>query len=373
MAALIPKRTVRAIHLRGGIVNIDSHHAATYVVARLAGFSHHDAEIVAHASEYVDDATNDGMIQFDNSASYHRICSAHRMLDYRNVESVRSARVWVPFHFLPGNGGLPEGQDPPGGLVDKLICRKDSPIARAMIRTAITERNKPYGLHRLGIAAHVYTDTWAHQGFTGTIHPVNVASDLVNEKGEPDLAMSERIQRYFLSKTVPLGHGCVLGQPDRPYLVWGYKNGRGETIHRNNPKDYVEAFEALYVAFRRYLLGNADAAVGGIPEPDRTVIEAMIRTFSDPSEHVRHKQWLHVIAQGSFSFGKAELTYIGKGEGSWKHQALGTVKETDDEDDVFPYRPEFLHSNWKLFHDALKVHQFHVVHELLPRFGICTA
>ena len=151
-------------YIYGGIVNIDSHHAATYVVTRLAGFSHHDAEIVAHASEYVDDATNDGMIQFDNSASYHRICSAPDAR-HRNVESVRSARVWVPFHFLPGNGGLPEGQDPPGGLVDKLICRKDSPIARAMIRTAITERNKPYGLHRLGIAAHVYTDTWAHQDY----------------------------------------------------------------------------------------------------------------------------------------------------------------------------------------------------------------
>ncbi len=354
-------------------MNIDAHHATTYVIARLSGFSHQDAEIVAYSAEYVDDATNDGVIRFDNGATYHRICSAHRMLDYRNVESLRSARVWVPFHFLPGNGGLPEGVDPDGAFIEKLICRPDSPIARAMFATTIAERGKPYGLHRLGIAAHVYTDTWAHQGFTGTTHDVNAARDLVNDKGEPDLPMTERIQRFFVAKAVPLGHGSVLGHPDRPYLVWGYTNGRGERIIRDNPKDYIAAFEALCKMFRRYLLGNPHAEVPGIPEPDRTVVEAMIRTLTDPSEHVRHRQWLNVIAQGGFSFGKVALTYIAKGEGSWKHQALGTVKETDDEDDVFPYRHEFLKSNWKLFHDALKAHQFHIVHELLPRFRICTA
>ena len=50
-------------------MDIDSHHAGTYVVARLAGMTHRDAEIVAYSAQYVDDATNEGVIRFDTGAS----------------------------------------------------------------------------------------------------------------------------------------------------------------------------------------------------------------------------------------------------------------------------------------------------------------
>ena len=354
-------------------MDIDSHHAGTYVVARLAGMSHRDAEIVAYCAQYVDDATNEGVIRFDTGASYLRICSAHKMLDYRNAESLASAKVWVPFHFLPGNGGLPAGQNPKGGYVDKLICKPDSPVAKDMVRAAIQGQAAPFALHRLGITAHVYADTWTHQGFTGTNHEVNKASDLINANGAPDVSMMNRLKGFFVSSALPLGHGAVLGHPDRPHLVWGYTNGRGEKILRNNPQDFIIAYDAMCQMFRRYLVNNPDAVVPGLPEPDRTLITALFRTLTDSNGYVRHKQWLDALAQGHFSFGKVNLSYAPKGEGSWKHAALGTLKEIDDEDEIFAFRPEFLQSDWKLFHDALQLHRFHVVHELLPRYGICTA
>ena len=46
-------------------MRIDFHHAATYVAARLAGFAHPEADIVAHAAQHVDDATSSGLILFD--------------------------------------------------------------------------------------------------------------------------------------------------------------------------------------------------------------------------------------------------------------------------------------------------------------------
>ncbi len=358
-------------------MDIDAHHAGTYVVARLAGISHREAEIIAHAAQYVDDATNEGVIHFDNGAMYRRICSAHKMLDYRNTESLASARVWVPFHFLPGNGGLPAGQEPAANAasstIEKMICRADSPVAQDMVRDAILAHGSPYALHRLGITAHVYVDTWAHQGFSGTNHEWNRASDLIGADGTPDVSMMSRLKGFFISNSWPLGHGAVLGHPDRPYLIWGYVNGRGEKVLRNNPQDYLTAFDAMCKMFRRYLLRNPDAEVPGLLDPDRTLITALFRTLTDPDGEVRHKQWLDALSQGHFSFGKVILTYQPKGEGSWKHQALQTVKEVDDEDDVFPFHPDFFRSNWKLFHDALIRHQFHVVHEILPRYGICTA
>ena len=41
-------------------MQIDFHHAVTYVAARLAGFSANDAGIIAHSAQYVDDAVNAG-------------------------------------------------------------------------------------------------------------------------------------------------------------------------------------------------------------------------------------------------------------------------------------------------------------------------
>jgi hypothetical protein len=62
-------------------VQIDFHHATTYVLARLAGFTHEQADVIAHSAEYVDDATNDGLVRFDNGALSRRLASAHKMLE----------------------------------------------------------------------------------------------------------------------------------------------------------------------------------------------------------------------------------------------------------------------------------------------------
>ena len=90
-------------------MQIDFHHTATYVAARAAGFGHREAETVAYCAQYVDDAVNSGTIQFLNGAMYSRISSAHKMLDYRNFEKLANHHVWLPFHFLPGNGGRRAG------------------------------------------------------------------------------------------------------------------------------------------------------------------------------------------------------------------------------------------------------------------------
>jgi hypothetical protein len=85
-------------------MQIDFHHTVTYVVARLAGFAHEDASTVAYASQYVDDSTNKGTIQFDNGKTFDRIASAHTVLDVpHNRINDEDYQVWVPFHFLPGN------------------------------------------------------------------------------------------------------------------------------------------------------------------------------------------------------------------------------------------------------------------------------
>ena len=50
-------------------MQIDFHHAVTYVAARVAGFVHWEADIIACAAQYVDDATSSGVVRGPNPAS----------------------------------------------------------------------------------------------------------------------------------------------------------------------------------------------------------------------------------------------------------------------------------------------------------------
>lgn len=354
-------------------MQIDFHHAATYVIARLAGLSAAEAEIVAYSAQYVDDATHSGLIRFDNGAMYHHISPAHRALDYRNFNELSNHYVWVPFHFLPGNGGLPAGQSPPGGFIEKLICWPDSPVAHDLLRACIEARHAPSGLHRLGITLHIYADTWAHQGFSGVKHAYNRASHIQDADGRPDLELSDRLKNYFVNEALPLGHGTVLSNPDLPFLVWSYENGRGNRVHRDNPRDYLRAAERLFIAIGRYVAGDADATVRELAPADRAVMERLFRGLTSRNSHVRHAGWLAAIAAGEFSFGPERIGYLAEGEGSWKQQALGACTEIDERLQIFPYHEGFLRSDWKLFHDAVQAHRLHLVQSILPRYGICVA
>ena len=132
-------------------MQIDFHHGVTYIVARLAGFDHSAASTIAYSAQYVDDATNAGLIYFDNGAVFEHFSSAHKLLDYRNFRQLAHHQVWIPFHFLPGNGGLPAGQSPEEPLTNKLICRPNSYVAQDMLVECIHQRHTPHSLHRLGI------------------------------------------------------------------------------------------------------------------------------------------------------------------------------------------------------------------------------
>jgi hypothetical protein len=140
---------------------------------------------------------------------------------------------------------------------------------------------------------------------------------------------------------------------------------------RDNPKDFLDAADHLCKAIRRYQLGNAEAPVAGILEPDKRLIAHMLKTIVEDDRQARYQQWVQAIAEGKFSFGKATISYVAKGKNSWKHQALGTERAVDLEDETFSYQTAFLNTNWKRFHDALQAHHFYVLHELLPHYGIC--
>jgi len=351
-------------------MQIDFHHATTYVVARIAGFAKEEAEIIAYAAQYVDDCTSQGTVYFDNKAVYNRISSAHKMLDYRNTIELANHQVWLAFHFLPGNGGKPAGENPSNKFIDKIVCTPDSPVAREMVAQAITDQDKAYALHRLGVVMHIYADTWAHQGFAGVLNDINEVED-AKEVGSNNIF--DNITRFLadiLEDAIPpLGHGRAYTLPDMPFLSWSYKNGKGKKITRNNTDDFCTATEQMCIAMKRYIAKDPSAQVTGLPDNDKDHIRYLFSSITDKDGDERHQKWLKAIRNGEFSFGPETISYKPRGKNSWKYKSLGTSFDLA----VHKYHQDFLTSDWKLFHDAIKAHRFTIIHDILPKYGICAA
>jgi hypothetical protein len=348
-------------------MQIDFHHAVTYVAARLAGFPHKDADIIAYAAQYVDDATCDGIIRFNNKALYQRTSSAHKAIDPKNLVDLNNQKVWMPFHFLPGNGGAVPGQNPEGEFIQKLICLPDSPVANKMIEAAIVDKNKDYSLHRLGITMHVYADTWAHQGFAGVKHDINDIDDFeeMDNSGVFAKGLNIFINSVLDDIVPPLGHGRANIFPDMPFLSWKYLDGHGKEVFRNNTEIFCDAATGICKAMQRYQ-GLRETGIG---DNDMQSIRALFLNLKEKEGADRHDAWIKAIADGEFSFGPATISYAEDGKDSWKAQALGSSRELPE----YPYKESFLTSNWKFFHDALQLHQLTVSHDILPKYGICAA
>jgi hypothetical protein len=370
-------------------MQIDFHHAVTYVAARLAGFPVEKAKIISYSAQYVDDAVNSGTIKFRNKAMYSRISSAHKMLDYRDFEELSNHFTWIPFHFLPGNGGKESGMNPDGGFVQKLICKPDSHVANDMVNSCIAGHDRDYGLYRLGITMHVLADTFAHQGFAGINDEINEVKDLKMLDDDADTLLG-KITDYFgdmfdtvsnkiVSNAFPLGHGGALTCPDMPFLKWSYTDGEGKAVTRNNTDIFMDAVVRIHEAMVRYQKKAPDYTLeekDRISQDDLDQIEHNFLSFDDDEEEDRHAKWMASIANGDFSFseeGQEIFSYIPKGMGSWKHLALDTKKEVETNNERFRFKPEFLGSDWKLFHDALQIHRIDIIRNIFPQYGICAA
>ncbi|MBU1138498.1 MAG: hypothetical protein KKA76_05930, partial [Proteobacteria bacterium] len=239
--------------------------------------------------------------------------------------------------------------------------------------------DKPYGLHRLGVTMHVYADTWAHQGFAGLQDSVNEVEE-AKETGNSDVfksGLGDFIRNCLDDAIPPLGHGRATMFPDMPFLKWQYRNHNKELIELDNTEEFCRAANEMCKAMQRYLLGDPNAEADGINENDMKKIKQLFAETTEKDGNSRHNKWRKEISRGAFSFGPAEISYIGKStkicdddtSKSWKEQALGTNANLYK----YQYKTSFLKSDWKLFHDAVRAHRFYIVNELLPAYGICAA
>jgi len=369
----------------------DMHYYGTYAMARAAGLNVKHANVIAYAAQYVDDSTaNDSEVHADGGM-FLSVATAHT-----NSEAIKNAvadhteqrKVWVPFHFFPGN----EGQS----LSEKLRCVKDSSLVKEMVNNhvqhAVTVKDG-YGLTLIGIMAHVYADTFAHYGFSGVSSRNNKVDGTSFELDVKDKAIELYITGklpYFVNKYTPrfilknfrnivssgvelatgaLGHGAVGTYPDRPFLRWRFNYEADDKLidsgWRDNRITFLEAAEKLHSTFSDYAtqagVSKNLVSFDSIKEIVKNIIglelgkEGRINAWIDAIQSEK----LFKIERNDRNESNELLHYSEK---DWESDKKNFNKLTESNQ---VYKTEVYH-----FHQAATYHRDYTLKTLLPKHGM---
>ncbi|RPJ71038.1 MAG: hypothetical protein EHM20_14950, partial [Alphaproteobacteria bacterium] len=307
-------------------MQIDMHFYGIYALARAAGIKSDIARKIAYASQFVDDAIEDNVIEIENIKAVLPTITSHKPLDYQNTLSGDQWKVWVPFHFIPGNDETLKT------FTGKMVCKKNSKTAQTMLEHVLQYKEEPFGPHMIGIAAHAYADTFAHFGFIGLKKKENrVKNDSVivhvesnSIKKYINFKMQEFQARVMgtMAEKLPVGHASVYTFPDRPYLKWEYQyedSENGTVVHRNNVEDFLDACMNLHRFFKNYV---ADNKINGEPvgQVKWDTISDKIRNILEleGSKQERCDHWKNAIVKNMLFTSTTDDNKVSYSENAWK-------------------------------------------------------
>jgi len=349
----------------------DIHFYGVYALARAAGIDWGTSRTIAYASQFVDDATDEGVVILPDLRGIIPIMTSHRPLDYSNAIPGDQWRVWVPFHFLPGNEPMS------GSFLERMICRKDSQPARRMLSHALDwgcQAGNDTGSwpHLIGITAHVYADTFSHHGFMGMAHAWNkVKGRSLETAGNQSASFIDCLMNKVeacmawiagdLAEMVPIGHGAVAAYPDLPYLRWRFEYEEREStpgeIQRDNPVDFLAGCEGLFRFFHSFAEGNSHIQDMRGPRDWRDISGHVERLLGiEASTEDRCQAWKEAIVSDRFCRCTDMDQEIRYDPDAWTLRKTRAIFTTTGD----AYR--FLMAAWR--------HQTYVLHDLLPEIGL---
>ena len=344
----------------------DMHYYGTYAIACAAGILPAASQAIATSAQYVDDS-NVFEATLGDGLYIEAAATAHHPIDAENIHLVDQCKIWVPFHFIPGNQGE--------SLEERLVCRMDSQLAREMVDHNLSYADSNFGLELIGITAHVYADTFSHYGFSGISSPLNrvqaesIQLNNVKDKNTLDYIMDKFVNfkdKYIagrIADLVGLGHGSVGTYPDRPFLNWNfeYEDGRNSG-YRENKETFLEACRQLHRIFTEFLakrpelLGNNMQRQFGEIEEN---ISAILATEGNMEDRII--AWQHAVVDGKV-FGnpqKSPIPSYDKTNFDSDRELLSTFnRDAVESTSIF----QFL--------NAAKIHRDFVLNELLPKYNL---
>ncbi|HCL56708.1 MAG TPA: hypothetical protein DHW82_06825 [Spirochaetia bacterium] len=241
----------------------DFHYYLIRILAEKSGFSAEEAQVIAYASQYVDDATESKTIKIDHipdkilkkyrnpkteKNKFDPVCTAHNGLQhFSGFKKSIQYKVYIPFHFLPDLDSKTQS----------MVVRRDPFFTRKLIFKTLKnlkEKRNEKNLIRLGILFHVYADSWSHENFSGrhSIFENNVSSiHFLKGKKWESVSYWEQVKLNLLPA---IGHAEAGVYPDKSFLVWKVgKNFTRNKASRNNSLLFLEAAERIYQILFHFL------------------------------------------------------------------------------------------------------------------------
>lgn len=322
----------------------DFHYNVIRILAEKAGFKPEEAQIIAYASQYVDDATEFSPIKLPEGINFHferlkdgefdPICSAHKGLQFLgDFKKSVQMKIYFSYHFLPPE--IYNGQED-----YNYVTSPNSNFAKALMNKAIDnfdkkENSREYNLIALGIAIHTYADTWSHQGFSGrkSSEENNVQEIKIWKENQwQELSAVNRFRNRLLPE---IGHAEAYHYPDLPYINWEYKKGEKglKQVTRNNLDVFIDACENIY----KYLSKVATNKTEDFSKFNSNLIKGL--SFAENDYEERAKKFQSLFPHIGFYYDADD----------WKDEILKSDNEKFSTNNMIEERQSY---KWLEFHKA---------------------
>jgi hypothetical protein len=314
-------------------MDLEFHYYLTALVALRAGFTSDETAVLAYATQYTDDNTAVFAINKGAEGAYSNYISQTSNILKAEKELMQ---IYPIFHFVPGNKEEIESDCAlrRDGKFHVLNTIPDNGNARVLFKAALETKN----IYRIGIAAHMFADTFAHQNFVGYYESFNAMKGLL-DKAIPDV-----------------GHADAKHDPDLPGLVWNDVRLTRKNTEVSNKERFLAAAGRLFEEFRLYkdpacpqetlardkasVLSEIDAAIGSTGDHSRNGAEKERRMAAYRSllnggipEYDKRAWFDEAVAR------KGILAPLG----IWA---------------TYEWKPDYQDSHWFKFQEAVKNHQW---------------
>lgn len=216
-------------------MDIEFHYYMTYLIAARAGFPPAEAEVIAHSAQSVD--VNHVLIAVSRGTPDAYDNAISQTMDITRAHD--DLRIYPVFHFIPGDPHAPSAARK-DGVLDPWVTTPNSPLANSMLQSAFASQD----LYRIGVSAHGYVDTWAHQNFIGRRDGFNS----MPVDGNAVVAATQDV----LDALLPIGHGAAQHKPDLPGLVWTDERLVADGSVIENRARFLDAAKHLFLGLAKY-------------------------------------------------------------------------------------------------------------------------
>jgi hypothetical protein len=309
-------------------MNIEYHFYVTYIIALRAGYSERDAFKIAYSSQYTDD--NDKTLEINKGGTDAYSNYISQTMDITRPRKER-IRIHPMFHFCPGttdeimNLSLPRHD----GKLHLLNTIPGNQNAITLIENALNTDN----LYRIGIATHMFVDTYSHQNFAGINDTFNAMEG-------------------FINRVIPnVGHADARHNPDLVNHIWRDGRHTSKHVQVDNNKRFLDASEHIFSILCSREPLNTKKRIAAKQKELRTELAGALGT---KKENKRIDQYTGMIGRSFTEYDKS----------SWYKEAVSMrylMKSGDlfqgKRERVYQWKDNHKQSDWYKFQQAVKAHQ----------------